>query len=506
MRRGALLAFAGVTAAAAILAVLGGVSLRQWADSAERLVGEQARDVAAMAAQKIEMQVRQAEDECLAGLQQLLLEPGVRPGDLEAWARKAGLVERVYLLDRAGRALVPAALPDDLPALRGLTAELAERDWERGGRRHVMAGGRVVLAAVLRTAGGAPVLAALVRDEGYLRREVLAGTLVGLDGGSVLAVLDPEDRPVYASRPLADTERVLAVPLGEALPTWRLALHQPLGLRPGAAVRRQAMLFTGAFALLLAVIALGLATTYRLVRRESEMARLKSDFVANVSHDLKTPLSLIRMFAETLELKRVTDEATRQEYYAVITRESERLTRLIDNVLDFSRIESGRRRYDRRPVALAPLVHAALEAFRHPLAQGGFTLQVDLPGDLPEIVADAEALEQALANLLDNAITYSGDGRRIRVEARRAPGEVRLAVIDDGIGIPAEEQARIFDKFYRIGRSDTQGRRGSGLGLALVKHVMDAHGGRVSVESGPARGSRFTLHLPLAEEGACPAS
>jgi len=266
-------------------------------------------------------------------------------------------------------------------------------------------------------------------------------------------------------------------------------------------VRRQTMIFMAAFALLLLVIAAGLAVTYRLGRRESEIARLKSDFVANVSHDLKTPLSLIRMFAETLEMDRVPDEQRRREYYAVLTRESERLSRLIDNVLDFSRIESGRQRYEMAPGSVEPIVHEVLESFRHPLDQQGFKVDVSVAPDLPDVSLDAEALKQALANLVDNAMKYSGEGRRITVVARPAGPEVGVPEVlvevgDEGVGIPLAERERIFEKFYRIGRSETQGRRGSGVGLALVKHIVEAHGGRVTVESRPGAGSRFTLHLP----------
>jgi signal transduction histidine kinase len=257
------------------------------------------------------------------------------------------------------------------------------------------------------------------------------------------------------------------------------------------------MLFTAAFGLLLLVIAAGLAATYRLVRRETEMARLKADFVANVSHDLKTPLSLIRMFAETLEMGRVPDEARRQEYYRVITREGERLSRLIDNVLDFSRIEGGRRRYDPVPTAVAPVIRDTLEAFTYPLTSEGFAVEVRLPSDLPEVPMDAEAVGQALGNLIDNAIKYSAERKALRIDATVQDGQLALSVTDQGIGIPGEEQARIFEKFYRIGRSETQARRGSGVGLALVRHVAQAHGGRVTVESRPGAGSRFTLWLPL---------
>ena len=312
----------------------------------------------------------------------------------------------------------------------------------------------------------------------------------------MLAVLDRADKQVYPALPIGRAQRVLTVAFGEALPTWRVALYQPDGVSPVSGVRRQAMLFTAAFALLLVVIALGLGATYRVVRRESEMARLKSDFVANVSHDLKTPLSLIRMFAETLELGRAPDEATRREYYAVITRESERLTRLIDNVLDFSRIESGRQRYDIAPHPVEPLVHDVMEAFRHPLAQQGFKAELVVAPDLPDVPMDPDAVKQALGNLVDNAIKYSGERRRLVVSARAEAGGVAIEVADEGIGIPAGEKERIFEKFYRIGRSETQGSRGSGVGLALVKHIAEAHGGRVSVESRPGEGSRFTLHLP----------
>jgi signal transduction histidine kinase len=204
------------------------------------------------------------------------------------------------------------------------------------------------------------------------------------------------------------------------------------------------------------------------------------------------------MFGETLEMGRVPDEARRQEYYRVITRESERLSHLIDNVLDFSRIESGRRRYDMVPTAVEPVVRETVEAFAYPLEQQGFKVDVDLAPDLPEVPMDAEAVRQALGNLLDNAIKYSAGERVVAIAARRDTDRLALSVSDRGLGIPAAEHARIFEKFYRVGRSDTQGRRGSGVGLALVRHVALAHGGAVTVESAPGQGSRFTLWLPLA--------
>ena len=496
--RSGVLVFGAVALAAAVLAVLGYLSLRQWETSAELLFREQARDMARMAAEKVGMTLAKAEDDLLAGVQALAARPDFSPRLVDEWRSGRPLVARVYLLDRGGRVMYPSSpSPDDAELVARVTAEVPQGLWDRGGRRRLAAGDKSVLAAVIRTASGAPVLVALCRDSDTLRRELLEPTLAGLEGKSVVAVLDGTDRTVYASGPLEGAERVATASLGDVLPAWRIAFYQPAGASPRDAVRRQAALFTGAFVLLLVVIVLGLVASYRLVRRESEMARLKADFVANVSHDLKTPLSLIRMFGETLEMNRITDEPTRREYYGVITRESERLTRLIDNVLDFSRIESGRQRYDVAPSAVEPVVQEVLEAFRHPLAQGGFKVDVDVEADLPEVPMDPEAISQALGNLVDNAIKYSGERRRIGVSARRVGDEVRLSVEDEGVGIPAAETSRIFEKFYRVGRSETQGRRGSGVGLTLVKHVVEAHGGRVTVESHPDRGSRFTLHLPV---------
>jgi len=498
VKRFAALTFGAVLVATAILAVLGYVSLRQWQRAAELLMREQARDMAAMAAEKIEMTVLKSEEESLGSLQRLLLDPDVRPAAIDEWASRTALVGRVYLIGRDGRVLHPPHLDAaDEAVVAGLVPEISRGFWQRGGRRHFAVGDHVVLAAVLERGGREPVLAVLRRDDDALRKDVLASALGGLEGKSVLAVLDRADRPVYASGPLGDARPLLTVGFGETLPAWRVALYQPAGAAPRDAVRGQAMLFTAAFALLLVVIVLGLAATYRVVRRESEMARLKSDFVANVSHDLKTPLSLIRMFGETLEMGRVADEGTRREYYGVITRESERLTRLIDNVLDFSRIEGGRQRYDFEPAPVEPLVHEVLDAFRHPLAERGFKVEVEMEPGLPEITVDAAAVKQALANLIDNAIKYSADRRRLAVSVRREGNAVAIDVADDGVGIPVSERQRIFEKFYRVGRSETQGRRGSGVGLALVKHIAEAHGGDVLVDSRPGEGSRFSIRLPL---------
>ena len=493
------LALIGIAAPAVVVAALGYVSLRHWQSSAELLFREQARDVAVMAAQKVDMMLRLADEAFLDRLQTQLAAGDDSPAALDRLVDEAPLVRRLYLVDRGGRLRYPSAWREGdatvfEPAVRALPAGA----WERGSKRRVVAGTPVCLA-VLWTARREPVVAAYARDVETLRRDVLESSLGSLESPTILAVLDAAGGAVYSRAPLERAERVLAVDLGEALPDWRVAVYAPPGTAPRDVVRRQVMMFTGAFAGLLLMLGAGIVLCWRLLRRETEMARLKSDFVANVSHDLKTPLSVIRMFGETLELGRVPDEARRREYYRVITRESERLTRLIDNVLDFSRIEGGRRRYELVPTPVEPLVRDTLEAFAYPLEQQGFKVEVHVATDLPEVPMDADAIGQALANLVDNAVKYSGTERVIVLDARREGERLALSVTDRGVGIPPSEHGRIFEKFYRVGQSETQGRRGSGVGLALVRHVVRAHGGEVTVQSAPGRGSRFTLWLPLRE-------
>jgi signal transduction histidine kinase len=492
--RFAAFALLAIVVPAVILAVLGYHSLRQWRRSADELFREQSRSMAVMVADKVDMALRHAEYGIMGRLEAATRGGAVAPDAVAALLADTPLIARLALFARDGRSVYPPG-GDPALALAGPLADVGRVLWARGGKTHRVVGDEVVVGCLV--GGGRPAfLALLALDPEVLRRDVLEATLGGLEA-PLLTVTDHRGRPVYGRESGERADIVAAVPLSEALPAWRLALYQPVGLSPRTAIDRQVTLFTGAFGLLLVVIATGLVATYRLVRRETETARLKAEFVANVSHDLKTPLSLIRVFGETLEMGRITDEPTRHEYYRVITRESERLSRLIENVLDFSRIEGGRRTYDLVPVSVEPLVRETVESFGYVLAQQGFKVDVAVQPGLPEVLMDGDAVSQALGNLIDNAIKYSETRKVLTVEAAVRDGNLALTVADEGIGIPREEQGRIFDKFYRVGRSETQGRRGSGVGLALVRHVADAHGGRVSVDSRPGEGSRFTLWLPL---------
>ena len=499
--RFSLLALLAIAVPATIVAILGYISIHQWEVSSELLYREQARDMASMAAAKVEMMLRREEDTFLDRLQGALEADSWSARAVDEIVARSPLVRRLYLVTRRGALLYPKAWQEGDAAVIGpLVAEATQGKLERGGKRQVVAGHRVCVA-LLAGRGGEPVLAVFIRDPEALRREIFETALGTLESPTIFAVLDHEGRAVYSRAPVGDTQPILSVTFRDTLPDWRLAVYQTADAAPRRAVRRQVMLFTGAYGVLLLVIIAGIVATWRLARRETEMARLKSDFVANVSHDLKTPLSVIRMFGETLDMGRITDEGGRRQYYRVIARESERLSRLIDNVLDFSRIEGGRQIYRMAPTAIEPLIRSVLEAFDYPLAQHGFKVDVDVAPDLPDVPVDADAIGQALANLVDNAIKYSGDERALAVSARVVDGRLAITVADRGMGIPPHEHAKIFEKFYRVGRSDTQGRRGSGVGLALVRHITEAHGGDVTVESALGAGSRFTLRLPLAARG-----
>ncbi|MGE3273462.1 MAG: sensor histidine kinase [Vicinamibacterales bacterium] len=234
--------------------------------------------------------------------------------------------------------------------------------------------------------------------------------------------------------------------------------------------------------------------------REVRVAELKSNFVAAVSHDLKTPLALIQLFAETLELGRVRNTERAVEYYRIINGEARKLTRLIDNILDFSKMEAGLRPYRTAPSDLGEIATHVLKEMDSQLTQSGFTVTARIEPGLPRVAADGDAVEQAVENLLNNAMKYSGESRHIEVDVRREGHHACLCVTDHGIGIPRREQRRIFRKFYRVESGLGGGPQGCGLGLAIVDHTMRGHGGYVGVESEPGRGSTFTLHFPIPVE------
>jgi len=249
--------------------------------------------------------------------------------------------------------------------------------------------------------------------------------------------------------------------------------------------------------LLNVVLLAGVWVVYRTVRREVELAQMKADFVSNVSHEIKTPLSLIRMFGETLQLKRVRSQAKKQEYYDTIVHETERLTRLINNILNFSRMEAGKKEYRFASTDLNEIVRGVLKTYGAHLENMGFIVFAKMDGHLPEIEADNEAVAEAILNIIDNSIKYSRERKHLAISTGHDRGTVYVEIADQGIGIDPRQQKRVFEKFYRVSSGLVHTTKGTGLGLALVKHIVDAHKGTITLKSEVGKGSAFRLSFPI---------
>jgi signal transduction histidine kinase len=251
-------------------------------------------------------------------------------------------------------------------------------------------------------------------------------------------------------------------------------------------------------AVLAAVLLGGIALTIRTALREMKLSAMKNEFVSNVSHELRTPLSSIRVFGEFMRRGRVESQDKVREYGSYIETESRRLTQLINNILDFSRIESGRKVYTFEDADLEEILAGTLATFTVRLRDKGFDVSYQGPDEpLPEVEVDPNAIDRAVANLLDNAVKYSDGDRAIKVTLDRNNGDAIISVTDHGIGIPRDEQEKIFERFHRVSTGLVHDVKGSGLGLSLVRHIAESHGGTVSVESEVGSGSTFTIYLPL---------
>lgn len=260
--------------------------------------------------------------------------------------------------------------------------------------------------------------------------------------------------------------------------------------------------FTNSFILIpifILVLVLGAWIIFRNIRNEVRLAQMKSDFVSNVSHELRTPLALMRIYTEILEQNRIHDKAKKKKYFSIINSENERLTRLINNILNFSRMESGKKVYNFEMLSLNDIVQNTLTIYEHHLQNKGFELKTDLDKDLPDTSLDEEAVAECIINILDNSIKYSENVKHIIVKTGRTKDNIFLSVEDKGIGIESKEIDHIFEKFYRVTDGLIQNTRGSGLGLTLIKHFMDAHNGKIDVKSKIGEGTIITLLFPISE-------
>ena len=316
-------------------------------------------------------------------------------------------------------------------------------------------------------------------------------------GNSRMNVIDEEGRIVFGP-PIKGGEFTVGRPFPTTLYNWRLQMALTTAEELEQKVERQRLIEILMVGIAGLVAVAGIAIVVLASIKERRLAALKSDFAANVSHELKTPLSLIRMFGELLLTDRIWSDDKRRQYLQIIISESERLTALIENVLDFAKVERGKAAYQFAPGKLDEVVGRAVEVHRYRADREGIEVVLTTGERLPAAMIDARAIELAVLNLLDNAFKYAKDGGRVDVEVVKSGESVVVRVSDRGPGIDPEEQDRIFERFVR-GRLATEQRiRGSGIGLALVKHIAESHGGTVRVESPVAegRGTMFVLTFP----------
>jgi two-component system phosphate regulon sensor histidine kinase PhoR len=279
------------------------------------------------------------------------------------------------------------------------------------------------------------------------------------------------------------------------LPEYRIVISSS-GNTITDLVRERTLITTIIIVVLNILIIGGVVFVFWNVRKEVKLTQLKSDFVSNVSHELRTPLALISMFAETLELKRVTDEDKKEEYYKTIRIEAERLTNIVNKILNFSQLESEKKKFSFADADLNAVVNEVIETYRYHLEKHNTVYRLS-SGRSPIIVnIDSDSVKEAIINLIDNAIKYSRENKEIEINLGADSDTAWLAVTDNGVGISKEDQKKIFEKFYRVSSGLVHDTKGSGLGLSLVKYIMDAHDGSVKVNSKPGKGSTFKLIFP----------
>jgi signal transduction histidine kinase len=325
---------------------------------------------------------------------------------------------------------------------------------------------------------------AVVIWEGTLQRRLSAAAQAGLAANIRLAAQHSTPSAMSVARPLSDA----------ALP-WRIEAGPKDATEFERSLRNRQALYLGSLLAVLAALLSGIWLTARAMRRGAKFSRLQSDFVAAVSHEFRTPLTGIRQLAELLDSGIVQADDRRRDYYRLILQESTRLTHLIENLLDFSRLEAGRKQYHMESFDASAWLEETAAAARNP------RLRSTIPASLPALCGDRQALATVIANLIDNALKYSPPESLVRLLAGAADGALSISVIDQGPGIRPEEQSRIFERFYRGTGDLSKQVKGAGIGLSLVKRIVEDHGGSVRVVSRPGEGSTFTVRLAIRGEG-----
>jgi len=343
-------------------------------------------------------------------------------------------------------------------------------------------------------------------SKGFVSYELVAGSINNVSkiyhgntavASALVITINDENGEVIFSNAAGQNEYFLESNFDRPFSDWKARVGLK-GTNIDALARNSFLHSAGATLLVLVFLLFGITLAIRATAREARLAQAKSNFVSNVSHELKTPLALLSLFSEILELGRVNSEEKKTEYYRIIRHESLRLNKMIDNILDFSKIEAGRKTYVFAAGDMAEVIEQVLSSYRYQISNSGFKIQTNIQADLPPVLIDRDAMAQAISNLLDNAIKYSREVKQLSITTETRGSDLSIEIADHGIGIPRAEQVKVFEKFYRVGNGLVHDVKGSGLGLSLVKHIVEAHNGTISIESDVGKGSRFTILLPLA--------
>ncbi len=302
---------------------------------------------------------------------------------------------------------------------------------------------------------------------------------------------------IFSTDTISDVE-------ARSLPFWLLPDHQIGIVQKGDSLetisKERIQLNFVWIAVLSVVVLMGFYVVARNLRKEMQLAQMKSDFASSVSHEIRTPLTLINMFAETLLLKRVPTEEKKQEYYEIITKETSRLKNIVNKILNFSQMENKKRTFELISDSLNDILKETIHTYSFHLENKGFAYQVEYGEESPFINADREAITEAIINLIDNAMKYSGESKKLNIFSGTKSHYTFVAVQDFGIGIDPKKQKLIFDKFFRVTEGDLYNVQGAGLGLSIVKNIMDAHNGKIEIESSLGKGSTFKLLFPIKQD------
>jgi two-component system phosphate regulon sensor histidine kinase PhoR len=308
--------------------------------------------------------------------------------------------------------------------------------------------------------------------------------------------IEDNDDQIVFSRVIAEGTGYLSFAFPENLPKWKLLLSENNPGFMSTLFKAGSGIYLLIFILIALFMLLGFVFIIYTLNTELRLNKMKSEFISNVSHELKSPLTSIRMMTEMLHHNRVETEERKSAYYSAMLEESEHLSHLIDNILDFSRIDEDRKKFNFTDLDMNELLVKFLESIGERMKEQGFDIRYESPVRVPLIRGDRDAMQQVLYNLVDNAIKFSGKSKQIDISLIPGDNELEFRVKDSGIGIPLKDREKIFDRFFRGDESQMLGIKGSGIGLTIVKQIVEAHGGSIDIESEVDKGTKVTVRLP----------